>query len=138
MKVRKGFVSNSSSSSFMAIFDSKLVPEIMESLDPAMTAFFEQVDVSREKLEDREVVIYYTESGERSYLEYSFDREKFVDTVVALSKISGTPSDFDGFEDKLPEIREIDWASEEAGAKIEKMFVDLQKERKCIVITRSY
>ena len=137
MKVRKGFVSNSSSSSFMAIFDAELVPEIMESLDPAMTAFFEQVNVDRKPLGDREVVIYYTESGEYSYLEYNFDHKKFADTVIALSKISGTPSylaDLEG--DDLGD--EVDQVRCEAVSKVEEIFEDLQKEHKCIVITRSY
>jgi hypothetical protein len=63
MKIRKGFVSNSSTSSFTAIFNSDLVPEIMEDLGPEEIALLEQT-TRREKLGDIEVVIYYID-GDR-------------------------------------------------------------------------
>lgn len=138
MKVRKGFVSNSSTSSFMAIFEGGIEPDIMADRTYEEIALLEQT-ITRHKLGSREIVMFYIDSGE--YAEFELDLEKFTATTLELAKIGNEKSELEStMEEYGPEEKEnaISECYFEASESLERMFRELEEENNCIIISKYY
>ena len=69
MKIRSGFVSNSSSSSFMAILTKEDYEAVLSRLTAVEAAIAEQAEISTQKFMGQDCVVHYHVSGNYSTLE---------------------------------------------------------------------
>jgi hypothetical protein len=75
MKIRSGFVSNSSSSSFVVIAPKSVVDEVLATLTPYEKAVAEHVRCGTRKFLGQEVSIFQGSQGNSDSWEYCFEYE---------------------------------------------------------------
>jgi len=75
MKIRTGFVSNSSSSSFVAVVDKEAYEQMKSTLGPMALAVLEELGVGQTKAFGRDCVIYEVMHGNHSWTDW-VDRDK--------------------------------------------------------------
>lgn len=96
MKIRFGFVSNSSSSSFLAILPKEDYDKIVKSLGPVGQAILEKVGTEKKKFAGKECVLHYHVTGNYSTFE-CMDGGAVIDRAQELAAEQGVslPSEYD-------------------------------------------
>jgi len=84
MKIRLGFVSNSSSSSFLAILSKEDYDKIVKSLGPVGQAVLEQTHPQKKEFAGQECVLHYHITGNYSTFEY-MDGNAVIDRAHELA-----------------------------------------------------
>jgi hypothetical protein len=74
MKIRNGFVSNSSSSSFVIIIPKEVADKVKETLTPYEKVVVDHIGSTEKKFGSTDIVVHQWQSGNYSSFEY-FDAE---------------------------------------------------------------
>ncbi len=88
MKIRTGFVSNSSSSSFVALFPADKFEEMKAELSPVELATVEEVGFDKKTFNGIECVVFGYTSGNYSTVEY-LDRKSISARAAEIAKERG-------------------------------------------------
>jgi len=91
MKIRSGFVSNSSSSSFIALIEPESFKELKESLNDLEKEVLEKLETDKVKLSGKNYIQFYSYVGEDwvgfEYDELSYIAEEDEDSWVLMEKV---------------------------------------------------
>lgn len=111
MKVRTGFVSNSSSSSFMAVVKATEFTKLKKKLDPLCGAILDRLSCGKKKLGQSQYVVMHDYGSSEDEPDYQAIA-KALNTPGAEKKIKDLPEVLKGIED--PSWRTINDAMDEA------------------------
>jgi len=87
MKIRTGFVSNSSSSSFVAVLAKDDFNKLLETLTPVAKTVISYLQIENKKLNNTEMIVYSAIEGNASFdpLFERVDKIEFLNKVLALA-----------------------------------------------------
>lgn len=94
MKVRSGFVSNSSSSSFVMFFSSNVRDKVYETLDETKKKIFDVMCTGPSKFFDKQVYAYSRSCDHGGYSHHDYELEEI------LRKIEFPNADADDFDEE--------------------------------------
>jgi hypothetical protein len=148
MKIRTGFVSNSSSSSFVAILRKDNFDKLVKNLSPIARAAQEYLSVRKKKLDGVQMVIYSHTSSDETVLIESEDLEMFIDNALAFAvKNSEIETQLSEISKQLHSIDDIDIEFVDEGVnelfdeginELQSALSDLAEKGKCIIHRDSF
>lgn len=140
MKIRIGFVSNSSSTSFTAIYPKTLEPSIIDQLDKFERIVYRNSDINKQKMNDIEYLIYTFWSG--NYGDHEIEWLSYVDEdlrnkILKILELDEALDNYDLIDPDRPvpltEYSEIRNCFSNVHDKLCSIFEDLQNDNKCII-----
>jgi hypothetical protein len=153
MKIRTGFVSNSSSSSFVAVLAKDDFNKLLETLTPVAKTVISYLQIENKKLNNTEMIVYSAIEGNASFdpLFERVDKIEFLNKVLALAdnnselfeKLQDAIKQFDTKQNKKPfryDDAEVEAISiyEDGLIEFGNALLELEKNNKCITITEDF
>jgi hypothetical protein len=143
MKIRTGFVSNSSSSSFVAILRKDNFDKLVKNLSPIARAAEGYSSIKKRNLDGIQMVIYSHISSDETILIESEDLEMFIDNALAFAvKNSEIEIQLSEISKQLHSLDDIDIETVDEGVnelfddginELQSALSDLAEKGKCII-----